>query len=109
MLSASGWFAFDWNATCLLRVDCLRWLVSSHNNNTCTFQKYSTSHSDLFLPHPNVTHLFTILLQQERIQSNANHLLAESMGYIKFEGMEIYFDLDVTFTLMYELDLINDL
>ena len=24
---------------------------------------------------------------QERIQSNANHPLAESMGYIKFEGM----------------------
>ena len=50
------------------------------------------------------------LIKQERIQLNANHLLAESMGYIKFEGMQIfYFDLDVTFTLMYELDLINDL
>ena len=36
--------------------------------------------------------------------------LAESMGYIKFEGMQIfYFDLAVTFTLMYELDPINDL
>ena len=34
---------------------------------------------------------------------------AESMGYIKFEGMWIfYFDLDVKFTLMYELDLINN-
>ena len=26
-------------------------------------------------------------IQQERIQSNANHPLAESMGYIKSEGM----------------------
>ena len=43
-------------------------------------------------------------------QSNANHPLAESMGYIKFEGMQIfYLDLDVTFTLMCDLDLINDL
>ena len=25
--------------------------------------------------------------QQERIWSNANHSFAESMGYIKFEGM----------------------
>ena len=48
--------------------------------------------------------------KQECIQLNANYLLAESMGYIKFEGMYIlYFDLDVTFTLMYELYLINDL
>ena len=36
--------------------------------------------------------------------------LAESTGYIKIEGMQIfYFDLDVTFTLMCDLDLINDL
>ena len=48
--------------------------------------------------------------QQVAFQSNANHPLAESMGYIKSEGMWIfYFDLDVTFTLMCDLDLINDL
>ena len=42
-------------------------------------------------------------------QSNANHPLAESMGCIKFEGIYIfYFDLDMTFTLMCDLDLIND-
>ena len=51
-----------------------------------------------------------MLNKQERIQSNANHPLAESMGYIKCEGMQIfYFDIDVTFTLMYDLDLINDM
>ena len=27
------------------------------------------------------------IIKQERIQSNANHPLVESMGYIKFEGM----------------------
>ena len=47
---------------------------------------------------------------QVAFQSNASHPLAESMGYIKFEGMYIfYFDLDVTFSLMCDLDLINDL
>ena len=47
---------------------------------------------------------------QVAFQSNANHPLAESMGCIKFEGMWIYyFDLDATFTLMCDLDLINDL
>ena len=45
-------------------------------------------------------------MKQEYIQSNTYHPLAENMGYIKFEGMWISY-LDVTFTLMYELDLIN--
>ena len=31
--------------------------------------------------------LYQTNVKQERIQSNANHPLAESMGYIKFEGM----------------------
>ena len=49
-----------------------------------------------------------MLAEQEAFQSNANHPLAESMGYIKFDGMYIfYFDLDVTFTMMCDLDLIN--
>ena len=49
------------------------------------------------------------LNKQESIQSNVNHLLAESSGYIKSEWMYIfYFDLNVTFVLMYELYLIND-
>ena len=49
-------------------------------------------------------------MKQVVFQSNANHPLAESMGYIKFEGMQIfYFDLDMTFTMMCDLDLINDL
>ena len=48
--------------------------------------------------------------KQVAFQSNTNHPLAESMGYIKFEGMQIfYFDLDMTFTSMCDLDLINDL
>ena len=52
----------------------------------------------------------TIMKQQVAFQSNANHPLAESMGYIEFEGIWIFFfDLDVTFTLMCDLDLINDL
>ena len=47
---------------------------------------------------------------QVAFQSNANHPLAVSMGYIKFEGMYIfYFDLDVTFTLMSDPELINEL
>ena len=51
-----------------------------------------------------------LFIKQECIQSNAYHPLAESMGYIEFGGMWIfYFDLDVTFALMYELDLIDDL
>ena len=33
------------------------------------------------------TQLFEEICKQERIQSNANHSLAESMGYIKFEGI----------------------
>ena len=49
-------------------------------------------------------------IKQVTFQSNANHPLAESMHYIKFEEMYIfYFDLDVTITLMCDLDLINDL
>ena len=48
--------------------------------------------------------------EQVALQSNVNHPLAESTGYIKSEGMLIfYFDLNVTFTLMCDLDLINDL
>ena len=47
---------------------------------------------------------------QVAFQSNANHPLVESTGYIKFEGMYMfYFDLDVTFTLMCDIYLINDL
>ena len=54
--------------------------------------------------------LFEEICKQERIQSNANHPLAESMGYMKFEGIWIFYsDLDVTFTLIYELDPIYDL
>ena len=34
-----------------------------------------------------VAHFVIFFLTQECIQSNANHPLAESMGYIKFEGM----------------------
>ena len=47
--------------------------------------------------------------KQVAFQSNANHPLAESTGYIKFEGKIFYFEIDVTFTLMCDLDLINDL
>ena len=48
-----------------------------------------------------------VYIKQVAFQSNANHPLAE---YMKFEGMLIfYFDLDVTLTLMCDLDLINDL
>ena len=31
--------------------------------------------------------MFILSIQQEGIQSNANHPLTESMGYIKSEGM----------------------
>ena len=50
------------------------------------------------------------ILGQVVFQSNANHPLAESTDNIKFEVMYIfYFDLDLTFTLMCDLDLINNL
>ena len=53
------------------------------------------------------------LYNKNAFQSNANHPLADSMDYMKYmklEGMYIFFfDLDVTFTLMCDLDLINDL
>ena len=49
-------------------------------------------------------------INKNAFQSNANHPLADSMGCIKLEGTQIFFfDLDVSITLMCDLDLINDL
>ena len=49
-------------------------------------------------------------MNKNAFQLNANQLLADSMGYIKLERMlMVFFDLDVIFTLMCDLDLVNDL
>ena len=46
----------------------------------------------------------------QHLTYNNTVTLAESMGYIKSEGMYVfYFDLDVASTLMCDLDLINDM
>ena len=67
--------------------------VEQQNNTPIFFLFQKSSQS---LGHTNIIgqikflifmFFFKKITKQERIQSNANHLLAESMGYIKFEGM----------------------